>query len=196
VERAIAAGLDETRDVVQRIDQGQLCAATNLLLGAYDRSATVVTVGNGGSASTAAHFAADLGKYAVADATGFRAIDLVSNYAAHTAWTNDAGWNTTWESMIAPWIGDGDVLVAFSVHGGAGWSNNLVSALQSAKRRGAHTVGFSGAGGGRFAELCDVSLVVPTPKDPWITPLTEGTHVILTHLIVAALRERLASRAG
>lgn len=193
IESTLERGLAEAVDVVEGVDRRPLLEATQILLEAYRRGATVATVGNGGSASTAAHFAADLGKYAVGGNVGFRALDLVSNYAAHTAWTNDEGWDTTWASMLAPWVGEGDVVVAFSVHGGSGWSNNLVQALELAKSRGTHTIGFTGAGGGRFLEICDVALVAPTPSKQWITPLTEGTHLVLTHLIVAALRKAISS---
>lgn len=186
-------GRAQSRILLEEFDLDELARAQEVLMDAYRRQATVFTVGNGGSASTAAHFAADLGKYAVGEGNpGFRAVDLVSNYAAHTAWTNDADWSSTWREMLNPWAQSGDVVVAFSVHGGSGWSGNLVRALELANERGAKTIGFSGDGGGRFAELCDVSVVVPTPTDPWITPLTEGFHVLVAHLLVAGLRAQIS----
>lgn len=184
----IGEGHAAALQLLERLDLGPIEAAQHLLLDAYREKRRIYSIGNGGSASTAAHFSADLGKYAVGDSAGFRSLDLVSNFAAHTAWTNDEGWDSTWPAMLSPWLEAGDVLVAFSVHGGSGWSGNLVRGIELARERGARTIGFSGVGGGRFAELCDVSVVVPTPKDPWTTPLTEGLHAVLSHLLIAGLR--------
>jgi D-sedoheptulose 7-phosphate isomerase len=165
--------------------------AVAVLLNAYRRGRTVIAIGNGGSASTAAHFAADLGKFATGSRTGFRALDCVSNLASVTAWTNDEGWEETWASILRPWLEPGDVLVAFSVHGGAVWSGNLVRAILLARERGARTIGIAGAGGGRFRDLCDVPIVIPTPSQDLVTPITESLHVVVHHLVCAALRAEI-----
>lgn len=189
----VRADLDVLRDAVAATDAESIAAAVELLLSAYHRAATVFVIGNGGSASTAAHFAADLGKYATGGAPGFRALDLVSNISAVTAWTNDEGWPGLYVNQLRHWLRPGDVVAAFSVHGAAkGWSDNLGLALEHAHAAGAHTIGFSGAGGGRFAEVCDVSIVVPTVPDDLVTPLTESLHVAYLHVICARLRAELS----
>lgn len=165
--------------------------AVEMLHEAYQNKKTVFSVGNGGSASTAAHFAADLGKFATGKQNGFRAMDLVGNYSAHTAWTNDTNWENTWKGMLNPWIEKDDVLVLFSVHGGSGWSNNLVQAIQVAKQKGARTIGLAGASGGEFLKQCDVAIIVPTPFKELITPVTESVHVMVHHMICTALRGRI-----
>ncbi|MCK5241113.1 SIS domain-containing protein [bacterium] len=175
----------------RQLDLTAINQAIDLLFETYQAGKKVLLVGNGGSASTAAHFAADLGKFATGNKPGFRAMDLVGNYSAHTAWTNDTSWENTWVGMLSPWIEEGDVLVLFSVHGGSGWSNNLVRAIELASQRGAKTIGFSGANGGKFDELCNVSIVVPSPSPEFITPVTESIHVMIQHMICAALRVKL-----
>lgn len=187
----LKTGLSAMVKSCQLLDLSLIYQSVDLLIEAYKKRKTVFSVGNGGSASTAAHFAADLGKFATGDQIGFRAMDLVSNYSSHTAWSNDTGWENTWFGMLEPWIVEGDVLVLFSVHGGKGWSNNLVKAIELASSRGAKTVGFSGADGGQFAKLCDVSVVVPSPMENLITPVTEAVHVVIHHLICTATRDRL-----
>lgn len=188
LEESLASMVQSTKSIDLKI----INQVVELLLKTYRSKNTVFTVGNGGSASTAAHFAADLSKFATADKPGFKALDLVSNYSAHTAWSNDTNWENTWTGMLNPWINKDDVLVLFSVHGGSGWSNNLVKAIELASSRGVKTIGFSGAEGGEFAKHCDISVVVPCPPSDLITPVTESVHVYIHHMICTALRKRLS----
>lgn len=145
----------------------------------------------GGSASTAAHFAADLGRFATGDKLGFKAFDVISNSSAHTAWTNDTSWENTWVGMLEPWIEEGDLLVLFSVHGGSGWSSNLTKAIKLANEKGAKTIGLAGAGGGDFSKLCTVFINIPTEDSELVTPVAESLQVMVHHIICAALRKRI-----
>ena len=177
--------------MLSRLDLGEIDQAAQILLDAYRAEATVFCIGNGGSASTASHFAADLGKYATDPRPGLRAMDLVSNVPALSAWTNDEDWTAVYRRMLIPWARTGDVVVAVSVHGGSGWSDNLVEGLNLAQERGLRTIGLSGAGGGDFLRVCDVNIVVPDLPDPLVTPLTESAHLLVTHLICRRLRDLL-----
>ncbi len=58
--------LKQTAELLRRIDQGAGGRAVELLLTCYDRGGRVFTLGNGGSASTAQHFACDLAKFVIA----------------------------------------------------------------------------------------------------------------------------------
>ncbi|MCL2312469.1 MAG: SIS domain-containing protein [Firmicutes bacterium] len=181
--------LQEINDVTNKIEFSKVIQAVDILHNAYKLKKIVFSVGNGGSSSTSSHFSADLGKFAVGNKTGFKSIDISGNVSAHTAWTNDNSWDDVWYEMLNPWISEGDILVLFSVNGGSTWSNNLCNAIQLAKERKAITIGFSGNGGGYFEKNCDVSVVVPTPKNKkWITPITESVHVTLHHGICDSLR--------
>jgi len=183
--------VEQFRSLLTRLDLRQIDRAARLLLDAYHGGRTVFCIGNGGSASTAAHLAADLGKYATDPEVGFRALDFVSNASALSAWTNDENWTAVYRRVLMPWVRDGDVVVAVSVHGGSGWSDNLVEALTLARERRLRTIGLSGAGGGAFERVCDVSIVVPTPPAPLVTPLTESAHLLIAHLICRRIRDLL-----
>lgn len=190
----IAEYLTESARALTTVDQDLLHRAVQILLDAYERGATVYVIGNGGSASSASHFAADLGKFATGDRPGFPAVDLTGNTSALTAWTNDEGWAGVYENMLTPMVKAGDVVVAFSVHGGAGgWSDNLVRGLILANKRGASTIGFAGDGGGRFNDVCDVSIVVPDLPEHLTTPVTESLHVSLFHLLCTCTRRALST---
>lgn len=183
--------LEEMISVSEKVDVQKINDAIEIFLEAYRNGNTIFSVGNGGSASTAAHFAADLGKFATGDHVGFKSMDIVGNYSAHTAWTNDTNWENVWVGMLTPWIKQGDVLVLFSVHGGSGWSNNLSKAIGLAKERGAKTIGLAGDGGGYFADNCDVAIVIPTNENELVTPVAESLHVMIHHIICAVLRAEI-----
>lgn len=176
--------------------------AVDVLFDCHRRGGTVFTMGCGGSASTATHFAADLAKTTMTDGRpGLKAISLVDNIPLVSAWTNDKGWGSIFAGQLEPWLARDDVLVGFSVHGGskqgdeAGpWSQNLVAAMKLAKDKGAKIIGFAGFDGGAIKEMADVAVVVPVDYEPYGTPAIEALHVVIHHSIIFDLRERIKGR--
>jgi len=157
---------------------------------------TIYTCGNGGSASTAEHFASDLnkwGNYGYENSNLLRAVCLNVNLPQISALINDVGWARIYEEQLKTYLKmkSEDVIVAFSVHGGTGkdkgddWSQNLNRAIQYAKKIDARSIGMSGFNGGRFKNICTENLVVPIES----TPIVEGLHVVLHHTLVDMLRK-------
>ena len=194
---------NEIERVNRDINHDKVLEAIDLLYTAWGENKTVFSMGNGGSASTASHFASDLAKFTlVPGKQGFRVSCLNDNVPLVSAWTNDAGFGSIFVGQLEPWLQKDDVLVGFSVHGGSGlgdagpWSQNLVQAMALAKKRGAKVIGLSGFDGGAMQEMADVSLVVPADSEPLATPLIESYHVVLHHLICLGLKERIGSSAN
>src|SRR5688572_19294131 len=87
----IEAFLSETSRLLGALDRAAIEKARSLLLECYQTKKRIYTLGNGGSASTAQHFACDLSKYVIP--TGGRPFDvrcLTDNVSLYTAWANDA----------------------------------------------------------------------------------------------------------
>src|SRR6266481_9786205 len=87
----IDAFLAESCSLIQQLDRGAIVRARELLLDCYRNIGRVFTMGNGGSASTAQHFACDLAKFVIPE--GHRPFDvrcLTDNVSLYTAWANDA----------------------------------------------------------------------------------------------------------
>lgn len=180
------------------IDSSEYEKAVQTLFECYKREGIVFTMGCGGSASTATHFAADLAKTVMVNGKpGFKAISLVDNIPLVSAWTNDKGWGSVFAGQLEPWLTEKDVLIGFSVHGGSGkgnagpWSQNLVSAMNLAKERKAKIIGFSGFDGGAMKKMADVTVVISTSSEIYGTPLVEAMHVVLHHSITFDLKERI-----
>src|SRR6266550_4900697 len=87
----VSSFLDETKQLLEKLDPTAIVEAKKILVGCYHRKGRVYLMGNGGSASTAQHFACDLAKYVIP--AGLRPFDvrcLTDNVPLYTAWANDA----------------------------------------------------------------------------------------------------------
>lgn len=191
----------ESKKIIQKISIQDIDSIINILFEAWQQESTIFVMGNGGSASTASHFAADLTKYTVMGASyeqkrrRFKVICLTDNMALNSAWTNDFGFDTIFSEQMEPWLKKNDVVFAFSVHGGSTrpdsgtWSQNIPKAFELAKERGAKLVGLSGDTGGVMKQMSDACVVVPTINKEHITVHVEGFHVVIHHLIIHRLKQ-------
>lgn len=136
----------------------------------------IYVVGNGGSASTAEHFALDLFKAAKLNATC-----LNSSIPKITAYANDDGYESIFSSQLR-YVTRNDVLVAISCSGN---SLNVIRAVRQAKEFGLRTICFTGNDGGKLAEIAD--LVVKVPFED--IKIQEDAHLALCHAITQALEK-------
>ena len=183
------------------LDREALQRAIDLIFGAWEAGGTIFTMGNGGSQSSASHFACDLAKFTIAEGKPrLKALCLGDNPSLVSAWTNDNGFSSVFAEQLDGWgLSERDVVIGLSVHGGSGegqagaWSQNLPRAMALAKERGAGTIGIAGFGGGEICRQADVPIVVPVNTEPWGTPLIESFHLVVHHLICLALKQRIAA---
>ncbi len=187
--------LEEVVEISQKLDRKTIDNAIDLLYTAWKNDSQIFAIGNGGSASTATHFACDLNKW-VSDKAGrkFRAFALVDNIPLVSALTNDNGWSDIYYEQLRNFFRKGDVVVAISVHGGSGsdkagaWSQNLLKAVKYAKENGGKIIGLAGFDGGVLKTAADECIVVPANS----TPHVEGMHLVITHLMCEQLRELIS----
>jgi D-sedoheptulose 7-phosphate isomerase len=187
--------LGQMSEVLGQLPRADIDAAIDLLFDAWKAGGTVFVAGNGGSSSTASHFACDLAKWTMCEGKPrFRVLALTDNMPLFSALMNDEGTASVYSEQLAPFVKQGDVLILISVHGGSGagnagtWSQNLLRALQVAHDSGAKVLGLSGFDGGALQEMADVCITVPVES----TPQVESFHLALEHLICDCLRQRVA----
>ena len=188
---AIDTYLEETKQLIDRFDRDALQQAVEILLDAHACGGRVWTMGNGGSASTASHIACDLGKYVIPlGSPPFDVRCLTDNVALYSAWANDAERDLVFVNLMRGLLRRGDVVILVSVHGGAGFSRDLVHAAEFARGCQATSIALLGFDGGPLRTLCDCPLLVPADS----TPHSEGLHVVIQHLLMHLLQKAMALR--
>jgi D-sedoheptulose 7-phosphate isomerase len=164
----------------------QLERAANILLDAHRRDATIFIAGNGGSATTASHFACDLAKGArVEGMPGFRVIALTDNVPLMTAWANDTSYDRIFAEQLAPHVRPGDIFVAISASGN---SPNILAAAVVAREAGGTVIGLTGQSGGRLSRLAHLAIRVPADAAEQIEQV-EDAHLVIAHSLCVTLRD-------
>ncbi len=144
---------------------------------ARDQGRIIFTCGNGGSASTASHFACDLAKGASYQRTKrFRAIALTDAAPTISAYSNDVGHEAIFVEQLKNFASKGDLLFAIS---GSGNSPNVLEAVKYARTIGCRTVGLTGRDGGKLGPVVDKNLLVPVQH----MGIIEDLHLILCHMM-------------
>ena len=186
--------LSQLREVAATLSVEDIDRAIEVLFDAWEKGSQVFICGNGGSASTATHFACDLIKSTPPRGKrGFRAECLNDNVPLMLALVNDDGFDNLFYEQLKPKFQKGDVLICISVHGGAGrdkaglWSQNLLKAMNYVRENGGKTIGLSGFAGGAMKEIADALIIVPINS----TPHVESFHLVLEHLIISCLRQKI-----
>jgi len=183
--------LQETAQVVSRIDPVLCEKAVELLATVRAAGGCLFVLGVGGGAANASHAVNDFRKSA-----GLECYAPTDNVSELTARTNDDGWASVFiESLKGSRLNERDALLVLSVGGGnleKNVSPNLVAALQLAKRRGAKVVGIVGRDGGYTAQVADVVICIPTVNPSNVTPHTESFQAVVWHLLVSHPKLKIA----
>jgi len=178
--------LDEVAKTLERMEKDLPFKAEEIvsaLVKARDSGKHIYICGNGGSASTASHMASDLNKGANRkDAPRFKAVALTDNIPAMLAWANDLSYDDIFVEQLKNHLEEGDVVVGIS---GSGNSPNVLKALHYANDKGALTIGLSGFGGGKLAQVAKTCYVVPNNTMQQI----EDLHLVIEHMLSLILRD-------
>ena len=130
----------------------------NWLYECYEKDKKVLIAGNGGSLCDADHFAEELtGFFRQRSRPAIAAISL-SQPAHMSCVANDVGFDFVFSRAVDALGKEGDLLVVLTTSGN---SNNLIQAVESAKKQGMKTVAFLGKEGGKLKGVCDLEWIVP-----------------------------------
>lgn len=153
-----------------------------------NRDGAVYACGNGGSASQAEHFVAELvGRFKM-NRKPLRAFALSTNSSIITAVSNDYGYAKVFSRQLAGAAREGDSILAISTSGD---SDNVVQACKTAKQLSVTVFGMTGKRGGLVSTESDVILRVPDTD----TARIQEIHLIALHLVCRIVEENLFSAA-
>ena len=137
--------------------------------------------GNGGSATTAAHFAVDLSKGCFTKTQQrYLAICLNEGLGIQSAWANDESYEMSLSRSLETQANKGDCFIAIS---GSGNSTNILNAINKAQDMELRTVSFLGMGGGKSKGLSNYEIIINSQD----MQIIENAHVYLVHAIYKIL---------
>jgi D-sedoheptulose 7-phosphate isomerase len=162
---------------IDSINMDAVNGAVGILTAARDEGRGVFICGNGGSASTASHFACDIVKGAsYGREKRFRIMALTDSLPTLTAYSNDVGYDCVFVEQLRNFAQPGDVVMAIS---GSGNSPNVLNALSYAGSIGCETIALTGRDGGKLGPLAKVEIRVAEPHMGRI----EDCHLIVCHML-------------
>jgi len=155
-------------ELIRKIAQEIICCFT--------AGGKVLLFGNGGSASQAQHFAAELINRYRRDRCALPAIALTTDTSVLTSIGNDLAFSEIFARQIAALGRPGDIAWGLSTSGA---SPNVIAAVEIARRMGLRTVGFTGAPGSELARICDIALTVDAAQ----TGRIQEAHLCAGHAV-------------
>ncbi len=193
----------ELAPVVPQID-----AAVEAILTMHKNGGKLLLCGNGGSAADSDHisgellkgfllrrpmpaderkaFGADMEVTAHLDEfqRGVCALPLPQLAAVLSAYANDVNPTMVFAQLVYAAGRKNDVFLGLSTSGN---SKNVVLAAETAKSLGFFTIGMTGEGGGKLANICDVVIKVPSKE----TYRIQEYHLPIYHAICAEVESAL-----
>lgn len=166
------------KTTLDNLDQVEILKVAGILKAARDNGNQVFIFGNGGSASTASHFACDINKgVSSSNNKRFKVICLNDNVPIMLAYSNDMGYDVVFSEQLKNQLQPNDVVIGIS---GSGNSKNIILAMETAKHFGATTIGITGFEGGRLKQIVDSSFNANIND----MQLSEDIHMIWVHIMM------------
>jgi D-sedoheptulose 7-phosphate isomerase len=178
--------LDEIKKTLTRVEEeliNKIDKIADILIMAREKKNTIFIMGNGGSASTASHFASDLSKGTIVNGSPrFKAISLTDNIPNILAWANDKGYEDVFVEQLKNLMEPGDVVIGISCSGN---SMNVIKTIEYANKNGGITIGISGYDGGKLINSAKINIHVPLCDMQKL----EDIHLLIEHLLTTLLKE-------
>ncbi len=148
----------------------------NLCVKSLKNGGKIILCGNGGSAADAQHISAELtGRYK-SERKGLAGIALTTDTSALTAIGNDYGFEYIFSRQVEAIGKKDDILIAISTSGN---SQNIINAIESAKKKEIKIITLIGKDGGKMKDLGDINIMIPSNN----TPRIQEMHIMIGHMI-------------
>ena len=173
------------KECLEELSPQNIDEIAGVILNAYKKGKSVFLIGNGGSATTAMHFARDLQiGTAIEGKPRIKATCLADNTAFITAIANDINYDSIFKEQLVGQLEKGDVVIGISASGN---SPNILQAIEYANQNGAVTIGLIGFGGGKLKGLAHKSIVISRKNYQQV----EDVHMALAHMIPCWLKNEI-----
>jgi len=147
------------------------------VISALKKGKKIVLFGNGGSAADSQHLATELvGCFTRRSRRPLPAIALTANTSNLTAIANDYGFENVFSRQVETLVNKGDVVIALSTSGD---SPNMLKGVQTARKKGAYTIGFTGNRKNKLKSSVDLCFSAPSG----VSARIQECHITAGHII-------------
>jgi len=161
-----------------------IASAGNLMVESLRNGGKVMSCGNGGSHCDAMHFAEELsGRYR--ENRPALAAMAISDPSHISCVANDYGYEFVFSRMIESLGKPGDVLLGISTSGN---SENIIMAVEAAKKIGMKCILLTGKDGGKLASLADVEIRAPKSN---FADRAQEIHIKVIHSLIDHIETNL-----
>ena len=160
--------------------------AVQAIVSCLTRGGKLMLCGNGGSASDAQHFAAEMMGRFLKNRQPYAAIALTSDTSVLTCIANDYAYDQVFARQVQGLGRAGDVLICLSTSGN---SANVIEAAIQASKSGVVVLGLMGCGGGKLNRYCDYALIVESQN----TARIQEAHILLIHTLCELIEQQLST---
>ena len=174
-------------DTFLEIDKVSILNASKLIVKAFKSGNKVLMCGNGGSASDAQHFAAELIGRFKSNRPSFAAISLNTDTSALTAIANDYDFTNVFSRQVEGIGKKGDILLAISTSGN---SKNIVKAAIQAKKQKLQIISLTGFNTSVLEKNSDLCIKVPSK----VTSHIQELHIIVVHLLCTLIEKQFFAK--
>ncbi|MDR1195303.1 MAG: SIS domain-containing protein [Endomicrobium sp.] len=184
IKKLISDSIETKQKMLDSKQVDYIQSVADKIVEAYKNNKKTIICGNGGSASDALHFAAEMVCRFEKNRAALASIALSENVSTITAIGNDFGYDQIFSRQLEAFAVQGDIFIAISTSGN---SPNVIKAVESAKKMGIFTIGMTNEEGGKLKSLCDLCYCAPSK----ITARAQECHILLIHIIARLVEERV-----
>lgn len=172
-------------EAIEKLDVEEINTAMNVILDTYQVEGNIYIFGNGGSASTASHYACDFNKgiNEYVDKK-FNFVCLNDNIPTMMAIANDIGYEDIFVYQLQNKLKENDLVIGIS---GSGNSPNIIKAIEYANQQNVKTLGITGYDGGKLREISTYSINANVDD----MQISEDIHMIIDHLMMQVMMGEL-----
>jgi D-sedoheptulose 7-phosphate isomerase len=170
--------------LLERSSLRAIVDAAQLITDSFSHGGKLLLFGNGGSASDAAHIAAEFVGRFQRDRRALPALSLGANESSVTAIANDFGFEHVFVRQLEALGSGGDVAIAIST---SGRSANVLAGARTARDLGIRTIGLTGGDGGELGGAVDICLHVPGTS----TARVQESHILVAHVLCELVERQL-----
>jgi len=182
----IPAALEARVSALQALTENTAIeAAVSLIIKALRAGQKILVFGNGGSATQAGHFAAELVNRFLFDRPALPAISLATDIAALTAIANDDDYCRVFSRQIQALGKTGDIALGLTTSGS---SANVLTGLATAREIGLETIALTGYQREALEKSgCGTIISVASNE----TPVIQEVHLFILHLLAEVIEKSL-----